>query len=98
LRKLKDFNIERIYKNPDIKRHTDAIRQLFVLLFGRYCDDIDKHNQESVIYRDFLADKSDIYIQSHKKEEMVRDFIAGMTDRYFLRQCPPEIRQAMTDQ
>ena len=27
----------------------------------------------------------------HSPEEMVRDFIAGMTDSYFLKQCPKEL-------
>jgi len=29
---------------------------------------------------------------NHRKEEIVRDFIAGMTDQYFLRQCPESLR------
>jgi dGTPase len=28
------------------------------------------------------------YLQRHKPAEIVRDFIAGMTDDYFLSQCP----------
>jgi len=97
LRRLKNFNLERIYRNPEIKRHTDVIRELFFILFGKYCEAIDKNDRSSVIFTDFLADKLDIYIHSHKKEEMVRDFIAGMTDRYFLRQCPAQMREAMMD-
>ncbi len=31
---------------------------------------------------------SEEYINDHSKEEIVRDFIAGMTDSYFLRQSP----------
>jgi dGTPase len=31
---------------------------------------------------------SEEYINDHSKEEVVRDFIAGMTDHYFLRQSP----------
>jgi dGTPase len=32
------------------------------------------------------------YLEHHRPAEIVRDFIAGMTDRYFLAQCPPELR------
>ncbi|MFO7972378.1 MAG: hypothetical protein R6U40_11585 [Desulfobacterales bacterium] len=37
---------------------------------------------------------SEDYIKNHCKEEIVRDFIAGMTDHYFLRQCPENMRPA----
>ena len=35
---------------------------------------------------------SDDYVDRHTHEEIVRDFIAGMTDQYFLRQCPQDMR------
>jgi dGTPase len=35
---------------------------------------------------------SEHYVQGHREEEIVRDFIAGMTDQYFLRQCPEHLR------
>lgn len=92
LRLLKAFNLERIYRNPEIKRHTPLIRDLFRILFERYIGDIENENRESVIFINFLKDISDEYIANHRKEEIVRDFIAGMTDRYFLRQCPEGMR------
>jgi dGTPase len=35
---------------------------------------------------------SPVYLESCSHEEIVRDFIAGMTDQYFLRQCPENMR------
>jgi dGTPase len=32
------------------------------------------------------------YLERHRPAEVVRDFIAGMTDRYFLDLCPEEMR------
>ena len=46
--------------------------------------DIEKENLDSVIFTGFLKDMAGDYIESFKKEEIVRDFIAGMTDHYFL--------------
>ena len=92
LKQLKDFNLERIYLNPYIKRDLDTIQRLFKRLFERYLEDIEKNNHDSVIFRGFLSEMSDDYIQRHRKEEIVRDFIAGMTDQYFLRQCPGHLR------
>jgi dGTPase len=89
---LKAFNLERIYLNPDIKSHTAVIRNLFHLLFERYLADIEKVNRKSVIFSGFLKDMSDDYLHGHRPAEIVRDFIAGMTDRYFLAQCPEDLR------
>ncbi|MDQ1331243.1 MAG: dGTPase [Thermodesulfobacteriota bacterium] len=92
LRCLKAFNLERIYLNPVIKKHTPLIRDLFRMLFDRYIGDLEKDNRESVIFINFLQDISREYTAKHRKEEIVRDFIAGMTDRYFLSQCPEKMR------
>lgn len=92
LKRLKDFNLERIYMNPEIKKHTALIKKLFAMLFEKYLDDIETENRTSVIFTGFLENMSEDYIKTHCKEEIVRDFIAGMTDHYFLRQCPEELR------
>ncbi len=92
LRLLKKFNYERIYQNPKIKAASETINQLFVMLFERYCNDIETNNRDSVIFTNFLHEMSDNYLSSHQTPEIVRDFMAGMTDKYFLRQCPPKMR------
>lgn len=88
LRELKRFNYEHIYLNPKIKKHFDRIKELFEILFERYLEDIKNQNRLSVIFTNFLENMSRDYIEGHRDEEIVRDFIAGMTDRYFLSQSP----------
>ena len=92
LKALKGFNMQRIYQNPLIKKHTQKIKHLFELLFNRYLNDIEAGCEDSVIFTGFLKDMDTQYVQDHSPAEVVRDFIAGMTDKYFLRQCPPELR------
>jgi dGTPase len=92
LKALKAFNLERIYLNPRVKQHLKQIERLFALLFHQYLTDIEKKDHHSVIFINFLSDMSEDYLRSHSKEAVVRDFIAGMTDRYFLRQCPENLR------
>lgn len=92
LLQLKNFNLERIYLNPKIKQHTNQIKILFELLFYQYIDDLRIENRSSAIFSNFLEDMSDTYVESHRNEEIVRDFISGMTDRFFLRQCPEKLR------
>lgn len=94
LQALKAFNLERIYLNPAIKIHLNLIRQLFEMLFERYLDDLEKENLSSVIFTQFLEDISEDYLANHGHAEIVRDFIAGMTDQYFLRLCPENMRPA----
>jgi dGTPase len=91
LKRLKKFNYERIYLNPVIKQYSGTLEHLFGILFERYLKDLQKGDERSVIYTRFFSDMSDAYQQSHSPEEMVRDFIAGMTDNYFLKQCPREL-------
>jgi dGTPase len=69
-----------------------TIRSLFELLFERYLEDIERKQYTSVIFTRFLKDISQDYVQKHSNVEIVRDFIAGMTDQYFLRQCPEGMR------
>ncbi len=92
LKQLKDFNLERIYLNPLIKQYSDTIRRLFDWLFSKYLADLEKGNSFSPIFNGYLKDMTGEYVASHKPAEIVRDFIAGMTDHYFLHQCPEEMR------
>ena len=92
LRRLKIFNLERIYLNTHIKRHGARIAELFRQLFGRYLADILTDRRDSVIFKGFLENMAPDYLEQHRPAEIVRDFIAGMTDRYFLQQCPADQR------
>ena len=69
------------------------------MLFERYLDDLEKENNESAIFINYLKDISEEYMINHRKEEIVRDFIAGMTDQYFFKPLPEkyETRSFGTD-
>ncbi len=92
LKKLREFNLERIYLNQTIKPDSGNINSLFKLLFERYIEDVREGNQSSIIFTQYLDDMSDEYRNNASPTEIVRDFIAGMTDEYFLRQCPDELQ------
>ncbi len=84
---LKRFNYQRIYQDPRIKAQTDKLADLFAAMFRRFHRDVEEGRQDSPIWRDFLSGMDGDYLQQHRPAEMVRDFIASMTDAYFLRQC-----------
>lgn len=92
LKYLKEFNLERIYMNQKIKTHLSTIQQLFEVLFDTFLTDVEQENHSSVIFHQFLKGMSQEYISSYSHAEIVRDFIAGMTDSYFLSQCPAELK------
>ncbi|MBN1969593.1 MAG: HD domain-containing protein [Candidatus Delongbacteria bacterium] len=83
LKKLKQFNYDRIYKNPLLKNSTIKIKKGFEILFGQYLEDLETGNYESSIYSHFLNTKNSQYVESASNYHKVRDFIASMTDRYF---------------
>ncbi|MDY6832275.1 MAG: HD domain-containing protein [Thermodesulfobacteriota bacterium] len=95
LRELKQFNYERIYMNRKIKSASGRIEFLFALLFERYLGDLKADNRASVIFTHFLKDMAPDYLERCTPPEVVRDFISGMTDNYFLRQCPPDMQPVL---
>ena len=87
LQELKRFNRERIYKNTRVKKQTSKVRLMFSLLFGKLYEDLEKRGEASVIYEEFLKGMSESYRAKTPAAGMVRDFIAGMTDEFFMDQC-----------
>lgn len=85
LKQLKEFNYQRIYDNPRIKDQTSKIEALCQRLFHRFLEDLAQDRRDSPIYQDFLATLDPPYRESHQPAEIVRDFLASMTDAYFLR-------------
>ncbi len=87
LRRLKIFNQERIYMSKRVKRQTPKIRLMFELLFDRYMKELESGDEGSAIFGRFLDGMASCYREETRPAEIVRDFIAGMTDEYFLDQC-----------
>ncbi|MBF0524981.1 MAG: HD domain-containing protein [Deltaproteobacteria bacterium] len=86
LGRLKQFNYERIYLNPKIKSQLDKIKHIFEHLFRTYLRDLEQGKRESIIFTDYLKDMSSDYINETAPAAIVRDLIAGMTDKYFINQ------------
>jgi len=92
LKKLKAFNYQHIYKNPIIKKHLSSIEDIFDFLFEKYLTALEKGNEQSIIFTDFLNGMAPEYRGSHSNPEIVRDYISGMTDSYFIRQAPVHLK------
>lgn len=84
---LKKFNYERIYRNPTFKPDFDRIHTCYEQLFAYYLQELDQDKRGSEVGRSFLNSMSETYLENHSHPAIVRDYIAGMTDDYFLRQA-----------
>jgi dGTPase len=87
LKRLKEFNQDYIYMSNKVKEQTPKIKLMFELLFEKYNKDLETGNRDSDIHREFLDGMSAEYKDQTPAAGIVRDFIAGMTDEYFLKQC-----------
>lgn len=81
---LKKFNYQNIYDKSLSSEEKKEITTMFQVLFKHYLNDITLENKDSRIYTNFLNYKKDIYLKNTTPKRMVLDFIAGMTDDYFL--------------
>jgi dGTPase len=84
---LRTFSRIHIYENKKLTSEREKVRQMYTTLFITYLEDLEKNTRDAVIFTDFI-DTSWInrnYLQSATCAELVRDFIAGMTDRYFAK-------------
>ncbi len=87
LGQLKAFNYERIYLNPALKQGFDKIKECYRVLFTTYLGHIEKEQRTSAIYKDFFDTMEPGYKDTVSPPAIVRDFMAGMTDDYFLNQA-----------
>ena len=87
LKELKAFNYSYIYMNPTIKRDFPKIRNCYRVLFETYLDQVVKMETASEIFTEMLDSMDPYYVEKHAPAELVRDFIAGMTDDYFLKEA-----------
>ena len=89
---LKAFNLKHIYMSQVIRTHLGNLTELFALVFERCLDDLRKRRKASLIMEGFAKKMVPEYLESTPAEMVVRDFISGMTDNYFLRLCPEKLR------
>jgi len=85
LKKYKNFNYEKIYNNPKRLGEKSKVESMYATLFGKFLNDLEHENKGSKIYNHFVEMNgiNREYVKESSYAEIVRDYIAGMTDRYF---------------
>lgn len=85
LRILRRFNFQHIYTHPKLKVESAKIKQSYRILFDFLLDDLKKHQEHSFLWLQFLHKRSEKYLSLTSSVQMVIDYIAGMTDSFFVR-------------
>ncbi|RWX51812.1 dGTPase [Candidatus Electrothrix marina] len=87
LLELKKFNYERIYRNPLFKPDFKRIHSCYEQLFSFYLNQITGRSSPKKSERIFWHSMSETYLNNHAPAALVRDYLAGMTDKFFLHQA-----------
>ncbi|MDO8841973.1 deoxyguanosinetriphosphate triphosphohydrolase family protein [Methanocalculus sp.] len=84
---LKKYNYEHIYEHEKTRGQDRIIRTMFEVVFTTLKENLEDEERNSKIFTDYLDTPwiSSEYKKSISDAGVVRDFIAGMTDRYFER-------------
>jgi dGTPase len=87
LQELKAFNYKHIYLNEAIKPDRARVEECFSSLLAKYIDEINREDHGSVVYTRLMKFMDKGYMLDTSAAAIAVDFIAGMTDDYFLRQA-----------
>ena len=82
LKKLLDFNYKYIYSNPRKEDKEEKFICMFDMLYNALLEDIK--NKEGRICEVYLSKMNRKYIKETSNERIAIDYIAGMTDDYFM--------------
>jgi dGTPase len=84
---LRRFSRERIYDHPSLTSERGKIERMYATLFETCLRDLEAKERHARIFTDFLDTGwiSRHYLDTATPAEQVRDFLAGMTDRYFAK-------------
>jgi dGTPase len=84
---LRRFSRMYIYDNEQLTAERQKIERMYATLFASCLSDMETGNGSAKIFSDFINTSwiSREYVSSATPAELVRDYIAGMTDRYFAR-------------
>jgi dGTPase len=98
LKELKKFNYDKIYTRRNLFKKTKTkdtfeyeLKQQFYLIFNKSLTDLEKKNYDAPIFKEhveYIDDKDySTYYEPYKSEGklqiIARDYIAGMSDKYF---------------
>lgn len=85
LKTLRKFNFDHIYTHPALKTESYKIKSSYRLLFEYLLTNLEEKRETSFLWKHYLHKKPESYLSSTHDVQKVIDYIAGMTDHFFLR-------------
>lgn len=85
VKQLKEFNYTNIYLHPKTKQNLPLIKNCYQCLFSHYMEYLQNGKTTDTV--DIMTDMNSDYLATHSPAAMVCDYIAGMTDDFFLKQA-----------
>lgn len=85
IRALRTFSQEHIYFEPRLKVESEKIQRGYGLLVEYLLEDLQGKGHNSYIWKHFLHDRDEGYLGTSSAARQVIDYVAGMTDGFFLR-------------
>ena len=85
LMELRRFNFAHFYLNPALKGESAKIKRSYRILFETLLEDHQKQKTKSYLWSRFTHNKSEHYQKTTPVVWQVIDYMAGMTDSYFVR-------------
>lgn len=86
MKELMDFNYKNIYYKAMSSELMEYYRDGMNTIYGVYKKAIEDEELENEIYNIFLNGQDAFYLENTSNDRKVIDFIAGMTDDYFIQQ------------
>ncbi len=87
LKSLKQFNYQNIYLNPKIKKGVQKVKLNYEKLFATYLGHFTGQVKSNEIFEEFVSHLGPERLAQTSAVGIVRDFISGMTDDYFMAQA-----------
>jgi len=87
LQELKQFNYTHIYLHPQTKSSMPLIQKCYETLFEACLGCLEKNDTDISPPADLLIAMTDSPLANQTPATMARDYIAGMTDDFFLKQA-----------
>ena len=86
LLKLKNFNYQHIYQYSLSPEEKEFYTRGMNCIYEHYLNDLENKNMDSIIYQIFLNNQCSSYLDYTSDKRKVIDFIAGMTDEFFIKE------------
>ncbi len=84
--RLKKFNSEMIYQKANTKEDLELYSKMFNKLYEVYKKALYENDTTNDIYSCFYNKMSDSYKEKNSKEQVVIDYLSGMTDKFIIEQ------------